>query len=85
MSKKSVEEFNKKEMRIYEDLCAQNKPTNKDLRTIGNMDEVRKIFKDVVEQKEQMLEEKASTFIPIAKDELNETFRAETFDYQSDQ
>lgn len=72
MSKKSVEEFNKKEMRIYEDLCAQNKPTNKDLRTIGNMDEVRKIFKDVVEQKEQMLEEKASTFIPIAKDELND-------------
>ena len=72
MSKKSVEEFSKKEMRIYEDHCAQNKPSNKDLRTIGNMDEVRKIFKDVVEQKEQMLEEKASTFIPIAKDELND-------------
>lgn len=70
MSKKTVEEYSKKEKRIYEDLCSKNKPTAKDLRTIGNMDEVRAIFNEVVASKEKMLEEKAATFIPMAKDEL---------------
>jgi hypothetical protein len=34
------------------------------------MDEVRAIFNEVVASKEKMLEEKAATFIPMAKDEL---------------
>lgn len=72
MSKKSVDEYNKKEQRVFEDLNAKNKATAKDLRTIGNMDEVRKIFMDVVKEKETMLEEKARTFVPIATEELDD-------------
>lgn len=72
MSKKAVEEFDKKENRIYEDLCEKNKPTPKDLRTIGNMDEVRSVFAEVIQEKENMLEAKAKTFIPVANEELND-------------
>ena len=72
MSKKQIDEFSKKEQRVYDDLCAKNKPTAKDLRTIGNMDEVRKVFKGVIEEKEKMLEEKAGTFIPVAQEELSD-------------
>lgn len=72
MSKKEVSEFTPKEKRVYDDLCSKNKATAKDLRTIGNMDEVRKVFRAVVEEKEQMLEQKAKTFIPVAMDELSD-------------
>lgn len=72
MAKKDVSEFTSKEKRVYEDLCSKSKPTAKDLKTIGNMDEVRAIFKGVVEEKEKMLEEKAKTFIPVAMDELSD-------------
>jgi predicted GTPase len=72
MSKKPVDEYDKKEKRVYDDLCYKNKPTAKDLRTIGNMDEVKAVFKKVVEDKEKMLEEKAKTFIPVAKEELSD-------------
>lgn len=72
MSKKTVGEYTKKEKRVYDDLNAKNKATAKDLRTIGNMEEVRKIFLDVVKEKENMLEEKAKTFVPIATEELDD-------------
>ena len=36
------------------------------------MDEVKVVFKKVVEDKEKMLEEKAKTFIPVAKEELSD-------------
>lgn len=72
MSNKDVSEFSKKEKKIYDDLCIKNKPTAKDLRTIGNMDEVRTVFKSVVTAKEKMLEEKSRTFIPVARDELTD-------------
>lgn len=72
MSNKNVSEFSKKEKKIYDDLCIKNKPTAKDLRTIGNMDEVRAVFKSVVTEKEKMLEEKSRTFIPVARDELTD-------------
>lgn len=72
MSNKDISEFSKKEKKIYDDLCIKNKPTAKDLRTIGNMDEVRTVFKSVVTAKEKMLEEKSRTFIPVARDELTD-------------
>lgn len=72
MSNKDVSEFSIKEKKIYDDLCIKNKPTAKDLRTIGNMDEVRTVFKAVVTAKEKMLEEKSRTFIPVARDELTD-------------
>lgn len=72
MSKKKVDEYTKKEQKVYADLTAKNRVSAKDLRTIGNMDEIRELFKEVVSRKEELLEEKAKTFIPMAKDELND-------------
>lgn len=72
MSKKTIEEYSKKEKRVYDDLAYKNKPTSKDLRTIGNMEEVRKIFSSVVSDKENMLEEKAESFVEVAREELND-------------
>lgn len=72
MSKKSVDEYNKKEKRVYDDLSIKGVPTVEDMKNISNMEEVRKIFDGVVAEKEKMLEEKARTFIPVARDELND-------------
>ena len=72
MAGKKVDEFDKKEKRVYTDLTAKNRVSSKDLRNIGNMDEVRAIFDEVVAKKEELLEEKAKTFIPMAKEELSD-------------
>lgn len=72
MSNKKVDEFDKKEKKVYADLTAKNRVSSKDLRSIGNMDEVRAIFDEVVAKKEELLEEKAKTFIPMAKEELSD-------------
>ena len=72
MSNKKVDEFDKKEKKVYADLTAKNRVSSKDLRNIGNMDEVRAIFDEVVAKKEELLEEKAKTFIPMAKEELSD-------------
>lgn len=72
MSKKPVGEYTQKEQKVYKELSAKNKVSVKDLKTIGNMDEVRKLFREVVLNKEKMLEEKAKTFIPMANEELND-------------
>ena len=37
------------------------------LNKIGNIDEVREIFKEVVEQKEKTLVQKSNSFIPNVK------------------
>lgn len=72
MCKKPVEAYSKREKRVYDDLCEKGIPTQEELLAIANMKEVREIFAKVVAEKEKMLEEKASTFIPIAMDELND-------------
>ncbi len=72
MSRKKVDEYSNKERKVYEDLTAKNKVSAKELKAIGNMDEIRALFKEVVDHKEVMLEEKAKTFIPMAKEELND-------------
>lgn len=72
MSKKDVSEYNRKEKRVYDDLSEKNPITTEDLKAIGNMEEVRKVFQAVVEEKEQMLEQKAKTFIPVAMEELSD-------------
>lgn len=72
MSKKDVSEYTRKEKRVYDDLSEKNPITTEDLRAIGNMEEVRKVFRAVVEEKEQMLEQKAKTFIPVAMEELSD-------------
>ena len=72
MSNKPESEYNSKEKKVYSDLCLKGTPTKEEMKDISNMEELRAIFKEVVEEKEKMLEEKSRNFIPVAKDELND-------------
>lgn len=72
MAKKEVSEFSSKEKRVYDDLSAKGVPSADELKNIGNMDEVKKVFQEVVREKEAMLEKKARTFIPVAMEELSD-------------
>lgn len=72
MAKKGLKNLNSKEQRVYDDLISKGPVTVDEVKAIGNMDEVRRIFKEVIEQKDIMLKEKASSFIPVAKEELND-------------
>ena len=72
MAMKGFENLNSKEKRVYEDLISKGPITTEQVKAIGNMDEIRKMFKEVIEQKDVMLKEKASSFIPVAKEELDD-------------
>ncbi len=72
MSKKSVEEFDAREKRIYDDLSIKGEITKDQLKAIGNMDELKRVFDDIVKEKEEMLEQKAKTFVPVAMEELSD-------------
>lgn len=51
-------------------LQPYSKDLQADLKIIGNADEVKAVFSTVVKEKEKILCEKASSFIPNAKEEL---------------
>lgn len=70
MSKKSIDDYNEEEVNVYENLNYTDELDNNWLNKIGNIDEVREIFKEVVEQKEKTLVQKSNSFIPNVKNEL---------------
>lgn len=70
MSKKNVDDFTAEEKNIYDALKQFSKDIQSDLELLGNFDEIRPLFDDVIKEKEQILEEKAKTFIPNAIEEL---------------
>ena len=70
MTNKTVEEFSPEELNIHYALSQFSNDIEADLRTLGSFDEVRNIFDDVVFEKEKILEEKARSFVPTAKEEL---------------
>ncbi len=75
MSLKAVSEYNEKEMKVYNDLNVNGELTADLLKQIGNFDEINAIYETVLEDKEEMLEEKAASFIPTAQDELRDKLR----------
>ncbi|MGH4139470.1 dynamin family protein [Clostridium sp.] len=70
MSRKSKEDYNSQEMQAYENLNVYDEVDNNALERIGNMEEVRKIFNEVILQKEETLEKKSSSFIPNTLQEI---------------
>lgn len=72
MAKKDMKNLTKKEQKVYDDLVSKGPITSEQLMKIGNMDAIRDIFDDVVSKKDITLEEKASTFIPNAREELQD-------------
>ena len=70
MGKKSIESFSRQEQKVYEDLNAYGDLTIENLQQIGNMEEIQNIFRQVVEDKEIVLEERAASFVKVATVEL---------------
>ncbi len=75
MADKNLKDLSKKEQRVYEDLTSKGPVTIEMLNEIGNMDTIHQIFGEVISKKDEMLMEKASSFIPDAKDELSDKLR----------
>lgn len=70
MTRKQKDNFSSEEKNIYFALKQFSKNMESDLSLLGNFDEVRSLFKEVVTEKEQILESKAKSFVPNATEEL---------------
>lgn len=70
MTGKSQEDFSSEEKNIYSALKQFSNDMESDLKLLGNFDEVKSLFKDVVKDKEEILSAKAKSFIPNAAEEL---------------
>lgn len=73
MSQKDKNLFDRQERMVFDNLNENDDVTQQTLEEIGNMNEVRNIFDQVVEQKEETLCAKAKSFLPTAEDQLAET------------
>lgn len=70
MSGKAVSEYTSEEKNIYSALRQFSEDMDSDLKLLGNFDEVKALFYEVVREKEAILEQKAKSFIPNAEEEL---------------
>lgn len=70
MTGKDENEYTSEEKNIYSALRQFSDNLESDLKLLGNFDEVKAIFEEVVTEKEQILERKAKSFIPNAREEL---------------
>lgn len=70
MTGKSESEYSSEERNIYSTLKQFSSDMKSDLKLLGNFDEVKELFDEVVTEKEYILEKKAKSFIPNAKEEL---------------
>ena len=70
MTGKSREEYTSEENNIFSALKQFSDDMDSDLKLLGNFDEVKALFGEVVAEKEAILEAKAKSFIPNALEEL---------------
>lgn len=70
MAKKDPDTFTEQEKKIWDDLSRGQELTKEELLAIGNVDALKDAFEEVVDEKDQVLKEKAATFVPTAMDEL---------------
>ena len=70
MTGKPELEFTSEERNIYSALKLFSNDMDSDLKLLGNFDEVKGLFDEVVTEKEHILEQKAKSFVPNAKEEL---------------
>lgn len=72
MTNKNQEEYTLEEKNIYSALKQFSDDMENDLKLLGNFDEVKCLFDEVVREKEEILEAKAKNFIPNAHEELKD-------------
>lgn len=70
MTGKSQSEYSSEENNIYSALKQFSDNMDEDLKLLGNFDEVKNLFGEVVSEKEAILAAKAKSFIPNATEEL---------------
>lgn len=70
MTGKNFEEYSSEEKNIYSALKLFSDDMESDLQLLGNFDEVKGLFREVVTEKESILNAKAKSFIPNAIEEL---------------
>ena len=70
MTGKSQSEYSSEENNIYSALKQFSDDMDEDLKLLGNFDEVKNLFGEVVSEKEAILAAKAKSFIPNATEEL---------------
>lgn len=70
MTGKSQSEYSSEENNIYSALKQFSDDMDEDLKLLGNFDEVKNLFGEVVSEKEAILAAKAKSFIPNAIGEL---------------
>ena len=75
MAKKSEDEYSKEELNVYKALKVFSNDMVSDLELLGNFNEVNAIFNEVVVEKENILEQKARSFIPTAREELHDNLK----------
>jgi hypothetical protein len=75
MSKKAEEDFDEEEELVFNNLN-ENSELNADmLRKIGNIDKIKEIYYEVIENKEDTLVKKADSFIPEALNQVKEQLK----------
>ena len=70
MSNKSIASYDMEEKNVFDSLSKFSQNINEDLKTLGNMTNIKGVFNDIVKHKEQILIEKAKSFVPTAISEL---------------
>lgn len=75
MCGKSEEEYSAEEKNVFYALKRFSEDITEDLKLLGNFEEVQKLFAEVVEEKEEILEKKAKGFVPNALEEVKNKLR----------
>ena len=70
LSEKPQEEDNPREAIVREQLGYYEPATPQRLAQVGNFSQVREIFRQMVEEKEELLRKKAAVFVQVAKSDL---------------
>lgn len=73
---KSPENYNAEEKNVHQAISNFSENIQEDLKRLGNMEEVQEIFQSVIDEKEQIMMEKAISFVPTAREELRSLFHS---------
>lgn len=72
MVNKPLAHYNSEELNVYNALREFSDDIDGDLQLLGNIEQIREIFDAVVGEKEEILANKASSFVPTAEGELKQ-------------
>lgn len=75
MTGKPEPEYTSEEKNVFSALKQFSTDIQSDLKLLGNFDEIKELFQEVVVEKERILERKAKSFVPNGMEELKNQLR----------